>query len=175
MGRTTAWSGATACSEDRARQCALPWSVRQDPGSPRNAALLDSTNASHTLIITLEVGQYWPRQGGLRGSKSVELGAGHTVPLPWLTSLETPVSVLQLTGALVNRDGKAVRIGAEGLVAQRTPLVASGLGAQRLISDEDVERALSVRHSNRPGQPLVWRAATCQLLNELAGKRCGQV
>lgn len=139
----------------------------------RNAALLDSMNASHTLIITLEVGQYWPRQGGLRGSKSVELGAGHTVPLPWLTSLETPVSVLQLTGALVNRDGKAVRIGAEGLVAQQTPLVASGLGAQRLISDEDVERALSLRHSDRPGQPLVWRAAICQLLSELAGKRCG--
>lgn len=138
----------------------------------RNAALLDSANASHTLIITLEVGQYWSRQSGLRGNKSVELGAGHTVSLPWLTSLEAPVTVLQLTGALVNRDGQAVRIGAEGLVVQQTPLVASGFGAQSVISDSVVERARSLRHSDRPGKPLVWRAAICQLLIELAGKGC---
>ncbi|HZA51832.1 MAG TPA: hypothetical protein VE549_13900 [Myxococcaceae bacterium] len=38
--------------------------------------------------------------------------------LPWLTSLETPVSVLQLTGALIDRSGQAVRIGAEGSAAE---------------------------------------------------------
>ena len=138
----------------------------------RNAALLDSAGATHSLVITLEVGQYWARQKGLRGAKSVELGAGHEVPLPWLTSLETPVSVLQLTGAVINRDGKAVRIGAEGLLAQRTSIVASGFGAQRLISDEEVERARTERRTDLPGQPLVWRPALCRLLAELAGQRC---
>ncbi|MGH7637971.1 MAG: hypothetical protein ACREOK_10000, partial [Gemmatimonadaceae bacterium] len=77
----------------------------------RHAALLDSAGASHALVLTLEVGQYWVRQSGWRGDKSVELGTNHTVSIPWVTSLEQPVSVLQLTGALIDREGKAVRIG----------------------------------------------------------------
>jgi hypothetical protein len=138
----------------------------------RNAALLDSVGASHALIITLEVGQYWTRQKGLRGDKFVELGQHHEVSLPWLTSLEMPVTVLQLTGALVNREGKAVRIGAEGLLAQRSAIVASGFGLQRLISDDDVNRARTERRSDLPGQPLVWREALCRMIAELAGQRC---
>ena len=138
----------------------------------RNAALLDSSGVAYALVITLEVGQYWTRQKGLRGDKSVELGTGHEVPLPWLTSLEMPVTVLQLTGALLNREGKAVRIGAEGLLAQRSSIVASGFGAQRLITDDDVNRARTERRTDLPGQPLVWRAALCRMMAELAGQRC---
>jgi hypothetical protein len=146
---------------------------RPSPGwIARNAALLDSAGASQALVITLEVGQYWTRQNGLRGDKSVELGTGHEVPLPWLTSLEMPVTVLQLTGALINRDGKAIRIGAEGLLAQRSPILASGFGAQRLISDEDVDRARNQRRTDLPGQPFVWQQALCRMIVELAGKRC---
>ena len=138
----------------------------------RHTALLDSAGASHALILTVEVGQYWTRQTGLRGAKTVELGSGRVVPLPWLTSLETPVSVLQLTGALIDREGKAVRIGAEGLLAQSSPILASGFGAQRLLSDADVEQARVQRRSDLPGQPLGWREAVCRLVVELAGKRC---
>lgn len=138
----------------------------------RTAAVLDSSASSHLLLVTLEVGQYWPRQTGLTGRKSVELGTGHIVPLPWLTSLETPVTVLQLTGAVIDRAGKPVRIGAEGLVAQRSPLVASAVGAQRLITDEDATRARTARRDDLPGTPLVWREATCQLLRQLAQRQC---
>ena len=138
----------------------------------RHAALLDSAGASHSLVITLEVGQYWTRQKGLRGTKSVELGTNHEMALPWLTSLEMPVTVLQLTGALMNREGKAVRIGAEGLLAQRSSIAASGFGAQRRISDEDVDRARIERRKDRPGQPLVWREALCQILVGLTGNAC---
>ena len=146
---------------------------RPSPGwIARNATMLDTAGASHALLVTLEIGQYWTRQSGLRGDKTVELGTGHVVPLPWLTSLETPVSVLQLTGALIDREGKAVRIGAEGLLAQRTPLAASALGAQRLITKEDVQRARTERRSDRPGQPLVWREALCHLVAELTAARC---
>ena len=140
--------------------------------SARATALADSAGATHALVIRLEIGQYWPRQTGFTGSKSVELGTGYTVPLPWLTSLETPVTVLQLTGALVDRTGHGVRIGAEGIAAQRTPLLASAVGAQRLISDEDVERARTLRHENLPGRPLVWRTALCNLVRELRGQPC---
>ena len=137
--------------------------------SARSAAVLDSAGASHALVITLEVGQYWPRQSGLRGDKSVELGTGYTTSLPWLTSLETAVNVLQLTGALVDREGKAVRIGAEGILAVRTPLLASGVGAQRVLSSDDVDRARSLR---RADGHLAWRAAVCALVSQLAGRAC---
>jgi hypothetical protein len=134
----------------------------------RTAALLDSAGATHALVLTLEVGQYWPRQRGLRGDKSVELGTNYTVDLPWLTSLETPVSVLQLTGALIDREGRAVRIGAEGILAVRTPLSASGFGLQRILSAEDVQRARTLRHEDT----LAWRSALCALTGQLAGRSC---
>jgi hypothetical protein len=126
--------------------------------------------AARVLVLTLEVGQYLPRQRGLRGDKEVELGTGHVVALPWLTSLETPVSVLQLTGALVGRDGKAVRIGAEGIHARRTRLALSALGVQELLRDEDVEAVRTARRDDLPGRPLAWQAALRQLVSQLAGR-----
>lgn len=44
--------------------------------------------------------------------------------------------------------------------------------AQRLISDEDVERARTERRTDLPGQPLVWREALCRMMFERVGKRC---
>jgi hypothetical protein len=130
-----------------------------------------SAGASRTLLITLEVGQYWTRQRNLRGSKEVELGTGYAVDVPWLTSLETPVTVLQLTGALLAPDGDAVRIGAEGLFPRRTRLLVSAIGGQELLSDDDVERVRTLRREDLPGAPLVWQAALRNLLAELTGRR----
>jgi hypothetical protein len=122
------------------------------------------------LVITLEAGHYLPRQRGLRGAKEVELGTGHTVGLPWLTSLETPVSVLQFTGALMDSTGRAQRIGAEGIYARRTRLGISALGAQELITDEDIQRVREERREELPGQPLAWRVALVQLVEALTGR-----
>jgi hypothetical protein len=135
--------------------------------------IMDSAGATHVLLVTLEVGQYWLRQNGLLGRKSVELGTAHTISAPWLTSLETPVSVLQLTGVLVGRDGRGVRIGAEGFMAKRTELIASAMGAQRLLRDQDVEQARTARRDELPGQPLAWRVALCNLIAGVgAGPTC---
>jgi hypothetical protein len=105
----------------------------------------------------------------LHGTKEVELGTDHTVQLPWLTSLEAPVSVLQLTGALVGPDGKAKRIGAEGLLARRTSLGLSSIGAQELITDAEVEALLTARREDLPGAPLVWETALRSLVAGLTG------
>lgn len=127
-----------------------------------------AAGATRAIVITLEVGQLLPRQSGLRGDKSVELGSGHTVPLPWLTSLETPVQVVQLTGALMGRDGRAVRIGAEGIYAKRTRFSLSALGAQELIRPEDVEAIRTQRRDDLPGKPLAWQEAMRQLVRRLS-------
>lgn len=134
------------------------------------ASSLDSTEASHALVITLELGQYWPRQKGLSLSKDVQLGTGYSVSVPWLTSLEKPVAVVQLTGAVVGRDGRAARIGAEGLMAKRTNIALSAVGAQMLVTDDDIAQLRTLRRDDLPGQPLVWQVALRQLVAQLAGR-----
>jgi hypothetical protein len=128
---------------------------------------MDAAGVSHVVVLTLEVGQYLPRQRGAVGEKFVEMGTGHEASFPWLTSLETPLAVLQLTGALVDRSGQAVRIGAEGIVARRTRLLVSGLGAQELLSDEDVQAARTERREELAGTPPAWREAMEQLVTQL--------
>lgn len=126
------------------------------------AAAMDTAHVTSLLVITLEIGQYRIRQRGLRGDKEVDLGTDRVVSLPWLTSLETPVAVLQLTGARIGRDGRATRIGAEGLLARRTNLLISAIGGQALISDAEVEQL-------RAG-PSVWQTALRQLVRGLTGR-----
>jgi hypothetical protein len=133
-------------------------------------AALDDASADHALLITLELAQYWPRQKGLSLAKEIELGTGYTVGIPWLTSLEKPVSVVQLTAVLVGRDGRAVRIGAEGLLAKRSPLVASALGLHSLVSDDDIAQLRTLKRENLPGHPLVWQAALRALVAQLTGQ-----
>jgi hypothetical protein len=130
---------------------------------------LEQGNAQHALVLTLEVGQYWVTKTGWTNRKSIELGTNYSVSLPWLTSLDAPVNVLQVTGALMGRDGLAVRIGAEGMLARRTSLVMSGMGAQALVTDDDVQQLRTLRRDDLLGQPLVWQVAVRQLVADLAG------
>jgi hypothetical protein len=135
----------------------------------RTSELLDAAQATRTLVVTLEVGQYLLRQEGVLGKKVLELGTNHSARLPWLTSLETPVTVLQFTGALVDRNGKAVRIGAEGFYARRTRLLVSGIGGQELLSDADVEAVRTGKREELPGAPIAWRVALAKLVSSLTG------
>jgi hypothetical protein len=134
------------------------------------ASAANSAGAQRVLVVTLEIGDYLTRQQGLVGNKIVELGTGNTARLPWLTSLETPVTVLQLTAALVGQDGKAVRIGAEGFYARRTRLTISALGGQELLLDEDVSAVRAARRDDLPGAPLAWQVALRELVTRVSGK-----
>jgi len=134
------------------------------------ATAMDSARAGSLLVITLEIGQYRVRQRGLLGDKEVELGTGYVASIPWLTSLETPVLVLQLTGARIARDGRAQRIGAEGILARRTSLPISAIGGQSLISDAEVEHARTARREDLEGRPLVWQVALRNLVRGLSGR-----
>jgi hypothetical protein len=185
-----AWPAGTApdvrfgCETDASGDCAEPGGQPGDVGEPVMrlavgrpsgewtaglAAALGSDSA-RVVLLTVEVGQYYPQQTNFAGAKAVELGTDHTVRLPWLTSLESPVSVVQLTGAIVNREGRALRIGAEGMLARRTGLVASGVGLQALIRDEDVEALRTARRDDLPGTPLVWQVALRNLVAGLVGR-----
>lgn len=135
-----------------------------------NRALTDIDSVERTLVITLEVGQYLMRQEGVLGKKVVELGANNRAGLPWLSSLETPVTVLQLTASLIDRDGKAVRIGAEGFYPRRTRLLVSAIGGQELLREDDVTAARAYRRDDLPGKPLAWQVAMRELVGRVTGR-----
>jgi hypothetical protein len=145
---------------------------RPSPDWTRSAQqAMDAVGADRLLVLTLEIGQYWPHQRNLRGDKEVRLGTGHAVRVPWLTALDQPVQVLQLTGALVDPSGRAERIGAEGLVARRTNLLLLSVGVFELLTDADVEQVRRAVRTDLPGEPLVWQAALHDLLAELMARR----
>ena len=131
---------------------------------------LARVGARRALVVTLEVGQMLLREQGFRGSKELELGTGYTARLPWLTSLETPIAVLQLTGAVIDSSGKAIRIGAEAFQAKRTPFALSSAGAQAMLGDDDVAEARTRRRDDLPGQPLAWQVALRNLVSQLTGR-----
>jgi hypothetical protein len=133
------------------------------------APALAETNASHALLITLEIAPFWPRQTGLRGNKVVDLGTGYSQDLPWLTALDDPIWAIELTGALLDSTGRAVRIGAEGLFAKRTRFALSAIGGQEMVTEEDIAQLRSLRRTDLPGQPLVWQAALRELVGRLGG------
>jgi hypothetical protein len=122
----------------------------------------DSTR--HSLVITVELSQYLLRQQGILGKKVLELGTRYTANFPWLTSLDTPVQVVQLTGALLGPDGRAVRIAAEGMLARRTDLLTSSIGGQNLITDAEIEQLRVQRREDLPGEPLTWQVAMRNLV-----------
>jgi hypothetical protein len=178
------------CETDHAGDCLTPGAVTEgafqrsgdDPtmrlavGRPSaewiadTRTALDGAGAGRALVLTLEVAPYRITRTGWRNSKSVALGTNYSVKLPWLTSIDNPVLVLQLTGALVQSDGRAVRIGAEGLLARRTGIVAGGAGLQALVTDEDVAQLRQSRREDLPGQPLVWQVALRNLIAQLTGR-----
>jgi len=71
---------------------------------------------------------------------------------------------------LVDRDGKALRIGAEGFVARRTRLLVSAVGGQELLGDEDVRAARTARREDLPGAPLAWQVALRRLVSSLTAR-----
>ena len=115
------------------------------------------------LVVQLGFSEQWVRQTSWKGTKSIEIGSGRASPVPWLTSLDDPVQVLQLTGAIVTPSGKVHRVGAEGLLARRTGMVASSLGAQEVLTEED----LAALQATGPGGVPVWRAALKELVSRL--------
>lgn len=142
------------------------------PGAWRKAlvAAVADAGASHVLIVALELSDYPVAQKNFKGSKAIDLGSGHTLPLPWLTSLDQPVEVLHWTGALYRADGRLVRAGAEGFYALRTRFVGSVAGVQRTLTAETFAAALEARRADLPGEPPAWQAAMRELVRQLTGR-----
>ena len=122
------------------------------------------TDVRAIVSVQLGFGEYWVRQKDWKGNKVIDLGSTHSMPLTWLTSLDDPVQVLQLTAALLSPDGRIVRVGAEALIARRTGMAASVAGAQEVLREEEL-RALTEPAPGGSGP--VWRSALRELVMRL--------
>ncbi len=136
----------------------------------RAGARAAAAGAGYVLFVALERSDYPVAQKNLKGEKAVELGTGHAVAVPWLTSLDQPAEVVHFTGALYRADGRFVRAGAEAFFAVRTPFRESALGVQRTMSPADLESAFAARREDLPGAPEAWAVALRDLVAGLAGR-----
>ena len=137
------------------------------------SALLAREGASYAVVTWLGVSQYPKGREGAFGKKVV-LGTGYEEPIRFLTAEDKLLEVLQLTGVLVDAQGKVVRAGAEGVVARDTPFAAQVFDVSKVLDDRTLEQVLtSERRQDLPGVPLKWEVALGNLLAQLRGERAG--
>ena len=121
----------------------------------------------YVLTPFLSIGDFKVYQKDWKGNKEIVLGTNYRVPVPWLTALDEPVEVLYLGAALVNCEGKIIKVGAEGLFAKKPKFLLSVMSLQSAITAEDVTALLEARREDLSGQPLIWKAALDNLLQNM--------
>jgi DNA-binding transcriptional regulator YdaS (Cro superfamily) len=135
------------------------------------AAQLARAGARYAVVVSLGVSQYPKGREGAFGKKVV-LGTGHEEPIEFLTAEDKLLEVLQLTGVLVDAQGRVVRAGAEGILARDTPFAAQVIDVSKVLDDRTLERVLTKeRRTDLPGDPLKWEVALGNLLAQLRGDR----
>ncbi|MEE4310987.1 MAG: hypothetical protein V2J62_03895 [candidate division KSB1 bacterium] len=128
--------------------------------------------ADHVLFITIGFSEYFLRHKNIFGKVVLDLGTGHQTTASWFTDMETPAEVLHVAGALLNREGKIVRAGAEGIVAKKTGFFTNALGMRDILSEEDLKKILqSEKRTDLPGKPLKWKVALNNLVAQLMEKK----
>jgi hypothetical protein len=138
------------------------------------ADLLAREGASHAVVVSLGVSQYPKGRRGVFG-KQVLLGTGHEEPIRFLTAEDKLLEVLQLTGVLVDAEGRVVRAGAEGILARDTPFAAQVFDVTKVLDGRTLEQVLTVeRRADLPGNPLKWQVALGNLLAGLGADPAGR-
>ena len=133
-------------------------------------AAIDS-KADYTIIVSLGISAYRINQKNWKGSKEIQIGTGYGIALPWLTSMDDPIPVLQLTGALLDKNGKIIRAGAEGFFVKKTSFLKSVIGWQNIITKKDVGKIITEhRREDLPNKPLAWQVAVQNLIANLLNR-----
>lgn len=131
------------------------------------AGIVARAGVDHAIAIQVGVSQYMKGYSGVF-RKEVALGTGYRKPVKFLTAEDKPVEVLHLTGVLVDRRGKVVRAGAEGILLRDTPFAAQVFDVERMLDDEELQQVLSrERRHDLPGAPLAIDVALDNLLAQL--------
>jgi hypothetical protein len=124
----------------------------------------------HLLVVQVGLSEYIVTQlrPGLSAPWGVELGTDHVANMGKSFFRAKQAQVLHFTGALLAADGRVLRVGAEGVVAQKPNFLLSLFDVRSAVSDEDVGTLLADhRREDLPGRPLVWQVALQNLVAQL--------
>ena len=131
--------------------------------------LLQANGLKYGIFLTLQVTSFYPKQKDIVGHKELPLGTEYSQELPWLTALDQPMEVLTITGALLNLNGDAISLAAEGILAQPTKFFFSVIGVTESLTSSKIKQIFSKRRDDVPGKPFIWEAALNNLLANLTG------
>ena len=148
---------------------------KYDPSKTWKEMLKGATirhDADHVLFITIGFSEYFLRHKNIFGKVVLDLGTGHQTTASWFTDTETPAEVLHVAGALLNREGKIVRAGAEGIIAKKTGFFTNALGMRDILSEDDLKKILhSEKRRDLVGKPLKWKVALNNLVAQLTERK----
>jgi len=131
------------------------------------ARVLQENAVQQLLIVRLGLADYPQSSKGIFG-KRVILGTGHERPLKFVTPTDQQIPVLQITGVRLDRDGRILRAGAEGVIAKESGFVVRMvLRATEVLSPEELQNALWARRTDLPNRPLTWEVAFDELVTRL--------
>lgn len=129
--------------------------------------LMAGQGLEYLVLVGLSVSQYPKGRSGVF-AKNVLLGTGYEQPVKFLTAEDKLMEVLQVTGILVDTQGRVVRAGAEGVMAQDTPFLAQVVDATKMLDDAAIRKVLAtVRRDDLPGAPLSLDVALDNLVGQL--------
>lgn len=119
------------------------------------------------LRVTLVIAEFPKADEGWLGKKIVP-GTGHEAPIRFLSAMDSPVEVLLVQGMLIGLDGRVLRVGAEGILAQDSRFLVQMAGAREEIRDPVLGVVLThVRREDLPGRPPSWEVALDELVEGL--------
>jgi len=134
------------------------------------AQSLTAVNGNYLLIMQLSFDDYPKADQGMFGKKVV-LGTDYEQGLNFLTAIDKPIEVLQLTGMLLDREGNILRAGSEGILAKDTPFSLQIFDIEKEIDKKAIDQLIqNERREDLPGQPLKWKVAIDNLLIKILKK-----
>lgn len=123
--------------------------------------------ADFALLFWIGLTEYPKADKGLF-KKKVVLGTDYEHEIRFLSAVDKPVEVLQLTGVLLDKKGNVIRAGAEGFLHEDSPFWIQVLEAGTTIDDNAIEKLFTEeRRHDLPGQPLTWKVAVENLAGQL--------
>jgi hypothetical protein len=146
--------------------------VKPKPEWKNEMRVLASSEGARRVVVTqLDFVQYPKADKGFFGKKVV-LGSQHEEKVRFLSAIDKPIEVLQLSGAVLDENGVELCAGAEGIIGSDSPFWVQVLEAGKDIDDDLLEQVLHhERRDDIPGAPLNWQAAADQLMWNLL-RRC---
>ncbi|RQW07701.1 MAG: hypothetical protein EH225_01235, partial [Calditrichaeota bacterium] len=132
---------------------------------------LQNAGGQFLLILNLSFDQYPKADRGLF-QKKVVLGTEYEENINFFSAEDKPVEVLQITGMILNDEGKIIRAGAEGILAKDTPFYLQIFDIEEGIDNKTLRQILeNERREDLPGNPLKWKVATHNLVNQLLNRK----